>query len=231
MSEYPYRDAVNKMMDNGFNVRDEYKDLSLEELQKVQREDTIPYAVCIVNVLGDLNVGMMLRSACCFGAERFFVIGRRKFDRRSAVGAQNYMDVVRVNAIDEQIDSNFGLEVNSQKVMDTITDYGYTPLVFETKGQDMREMKWIWPELNRENARPCLIFGNEGYGLPDDLIQMIPLKHRIKIPQWGVLRSLNVSAAASIAMHEAAINVWITSDIPVERPENIWPSDDDCPGG
>jgi len=231
MPEYPYRDAINQMMDKGFNVRDEYKDLPLEELKQIQREETIPFAVCIVNVLGDLNVGMMLRSACCFGAERFFIIGRRKFDRRSAVGAQNYMDVVRVKAIDEQVASTFQVEIDSQKVIDTITEYGYTPLVFETKGRDMRDMKWIWPELNKKNARPCLIFGNEGYGLPQNLIDMVPLKHRIKIPQWGVLRSLNVSAAASIAMYEAAINVWITDTYPSTscRPENLWSND--APGG
>jgi len=203
MSHYPYRDAINDMMDQGWNVRDDLKDLSLEELKDVQGQDTIPFAVCVVNVLGDLNVGMILRSACCFGAEKFFIIGRRKFDRRSAVGAQNYMDIVRVNAIDD-------LEIDSQKVMDTITEHGYTPLIYETGGRDFREMKHVWPELNEAEAKPCLIFGNEGHGLPEDLIQMIPAKHRIAIPQWGVLRSLNVSAAASIAMYDAAVNCWVT---------------------
>ena len=228
MSERPYRDAINQMMDQGFNVHDKYKDLSLEELKKIQREETLPYAVCIVNILGDLNVGMMLRSACCFGAERFFIIGRRKFDRRSAVGAQNYMDIVRVKAIDEQIASTFQVEVDSKKVISTITEYGYTPLVFETSGRDIQEMEFIWKQLGL--AKPCLIFGNEGYGLPEDLINMVPEKHRVAIPQWGVLRSLNVSAAASIAMYEAAKNVWTDKPIPIyDRPENLWP--DDAPGG
>jgi tRNA G18 (ribose-2'-O)-methylase SpoU len=185
MAHYPYRDAINSMMDQGWNVRDDLKDHSLEELKKVQDRDTLPYAVCIVNVLGDLNVGMMLRSACCFGAEKFFIIGRRKFDRRSAVGAQNYMNIVRVDAIND-------LEIDSQKVMDTITEHGYTPLVFETGGRDFREMKRVWPELNKNDAKPCLVFGNEGYGLPEDLIQMVPTQHRFAIPQWG----------------DAAVNVW-----------------------
>ena len=213
MSHYPYRDAINNMMDQGWNVRDDLKEHSLEELKAVQAQDTIPFAVCVVNVLGDLNVGMILRSACCFGAEKFFIIGRRKFDRRSAVGAQNYMDIVRVNAIDD-------LTIDSQKVMDTITEHGYTPLVYETGGRDFREMKDVWPELNEADAKPCLVFGNEGYGLPEDLIQMVPVEHRIAIPQWGVLRSLNVSAAASIAMYDAAVNCWVMAE------EELSPSDE-----
>ena len=154
MSHYPYRDAINDMMEKGWNVRDDLKEHSLEELREVQNVDTIPFAVCVVNVLGDLNVGMILRSACCFGAEKFFIIGRRKFDRRSAVGAQNYMDIVRVNAIDD-------LKIDSRKVIDTITEHGYTPLVYETGGRDFREMKHVWPKLNKADAKPCLIFGNE----------------------------------------------------------------------
>jgi len=199
-SYFPYREAVKDMMEQGWNIKDEYKNLPLEELKKIQRKDTLPYAVCIVNVLGDLNVGMMLRSACCFGAERFFVIGRRKFDRRSAVGAQNYMDIVRVDAINE-------LEIDSKKVLDTIKEYGYVPLVFETNGRNFNEMGFIWSDLELDKKKACLVFGNEGFGLPEDLIEMTSPAHRISIPQGGVLRSLNVSAAASIAMYDASVNL------------------------
>ena len=201
---YPYRDAIKNMMDNGWNVRDDLKHLSLEELQEHQKNETLPYSVCAVNVLGDLNVGMMLRSAVVFGAEKFFIVGRRKFDRRSAVGAQNYMDVVRVAAVDDHLVSNCNLEVDSQKVYDTVVEHGYVPILFETGGRDFREMNQIWDNLNSHSKKPCLIFGSESDGLPKPLVEMVDSDYIVSIPQWGVLRSLNVSAAASIAMYDAA---------------------------
>jgi len=46
---------------------------------------------------------------------------------------------------------------------------------------------------------PCFVFGNEGGGIPEYLIEDLPQFH---IPQRGVIRSLNVSSAAAMVMHE-----------------------------
>jgi tRNA G18 (ribose-2'-O)-methylase SpoU len=44
----------------------------------------------------------------------------------------------------------------------------------------------------------CLVFGNESNGLPESFLNSDMKK--ISIPQLGVLRSFNVSAAAAIVM-------------------------------
>ena len=62
---------------------------------------TLPYAVCVLNVHGSLNVGSIMRSAHLCGCRRFIVFGRRKYDKRSAVGVQHYIDVERVAGLRE----------------------------------------------------------------------------------------------------------------------------------
>ena len=77
-----------------WNVRDDLKGLTLEEILAVQPR--LPYAVAMINTTGSLNVGVALRSAVLFGAERFYIVGRRRYDKRSTVGAQNYIQVERI---------------------------------------------------------------------------------------------------------------------------------------
>ena len=187
------RVMVEEAASKHWNVHDNLKGLSIEELREINESDRLPFAVCAINVTGDLNVGIMLRTACVMGAERFFIIGRRKYDKRSTVGAYNYMDVVRVDALDEDLE----LKVDVfHQIMD---EYRYKPVMFETNGVDITRnfsVEWFKPK------NICLVFGNEGMGLPAGLLT----KNNtiVSIPQRGVLRSLNVSSAASMAMYEVA---------------------------
>lgn len=171
-----------------WNVLDHLQGLPLEELQLRQKTRSLPYAVCIANVTGDLNVGNILRSAVCFGAEKFFIIGRRKFDRRGAVGAQNYIDVHRIDAMteDETLDADI--------FFDVLTEQGYTPYAVETDGIPMENVHWEYVN------KPCLIFGNEGIGVPENILSALPELQKISIQQIGIIRSLNVSVAAGIVM-------------------------------
>lgn len=47
----------------------------------------------------------------------------------------------------------------------------------------------------------CLVFGDEGKGIPQEILDQHP-KHTLRIPQQGV-RSLNLSNAASLVTYEA----------------------------
>lgn len=56
--------------------------------------------------------------------------------------------------------------------------------------QDLRD--FTWPE------NPIMLFGTEGEGLPDDLIEAS--EHVVHIPMAGLVASLNVACAAGITM-------------------------------
>ena len=78
---------------NDWNVADEFKNMNLEEIRAIQKIESLPFAVGALNLTGGLNLGSIIRSAVIFGAEKFYIIGKRRYDRRSTVGAQNYIDI------------------------------------------------------------------------------------------------------------------------------------------
>jgi tRNA G18 (ribose-2'-O)-methylase SpoU len=170
-----------------WNVHDEHKNLSISELTGVMDASRLPYAVCALNLAGDLNVGMIMRTACIMGAERLIIFGRRRYDKRSTVGAQNYIPVSRIGGLHD--DLSYDVEAFDA----TMQHWNYQPVFIETGGTDIDAMDW-----KSLNPKPCLIFGNEGQGCPEYLMR----DHaRVSINQRGVLRSLNVAVAAGIACH------------------------------
>ena len=50
-------------------------------------------------------------------------------------------------------------------------------------------------------AEDALIFGPETRGLPQEILEKTP--HRVRIPIWGKVRSLNLSTAAGIVLYQA----------------------------
>lgn len=185
----PNKVAIERSLSEFWNVKDEFKGESLAFLKAVCILDQLPFSVCAVNLTGNLNVGVIIRNASIFGAERAFVIGRRKYDKRTTVGAENYIEVIRVDGMndDESVDSD--------AVYNTIIQHGYTPIFIETGGESIFHADF--GELMK--SRPCFVFGSEESGLPEDLIKRGRV---LSIPQRGVLRSLNVSTAAGIVLYE-----------------------------
>lgn len=197
MTHVKYSDMIDANSNNCWNVRDQYKTYNLDELREVCRQDQLPFAVCALNITGDLNVGVMLRSASLFGAEKFFILGRRKYDKRTTVGAQNYIDLERITCLKDQV------TIDGDAAIDVIEDAGYAPVAVEGPNPyrtpvDVRKVDWkSWTK-----NKPCLIFGNEGDGIPETILKRVD--HVVSIKQRGVLRSFNVSTSAGVVMYEIA---------------------------
>lgn len=200
------KELIAKTMDDAsfWNVHDELKGKTLDELKAYQKAVTLPYAVCVLNLTGDLNVGMIARTACVFGAKETIIFGRRKYDKRSTVGAQNYMTVSRVDGFRDGSDDE--LDVLKFKAM--MKEKNYFPIFVEQGGRDIEMldyMQWIDALANDKEPDPCLVLGNENEGIPAEFLE---LGVTISISQRGVLRSLNVSAAAAIAIHYFHNIMW-----------------------
>ena len=188
------QEVIAETVDNGFNVHDKYKGLTVEELQQVAIDDALPFRVCALNVEGDLNVGMIARTASLLGVEKFYIFGRRKIDSRSLVGAQNYLPIEKIAGLDK--DGVLSLDLFKQFVqMEDIV-----PIFIEQGGvsiddiEDTRVFRLPFGKI-------CLVFGNEASGIPKEFMEGYK---SISIPQRGVLRSYNVAAAAAIIMWEFA---------------------------
>lgn len=188
--------------DNGLNVHDKYKTWSVEEIQHEAHENALPYGVCLMSVAGDLNVGTMVRTSHNFGAERVIVFGRRKYDRRSAVGAEYYTPVEKVAGLNED------LSMDPDAFIRAMDEYNYVPIFVETSGHDIRTVDWnIYTEKvwNNVGKKPCFIFGNEGRGIDKNILATRlhwENSFCISVPQLGVMRSFNVAACASIVLYD-----------------------------
>lgn len=198
MTTRNYKEMVAESMEDSrfWNVHDLYKGMSIEELRDIQARMTLPFSVCVINLTGDLNVGMIARSACIFGASQVYIFGRRKYDKRSTVGAQNYLPIVRVDGFrdDDTLDP--------EAFRRMLRTFGLHPIFIEQNGWALEEIQRDWSQvlnLTPQGRQPCIILGNESEGVPPSFMDEGATV--ISITQRGVLRSLNVSAAASIVMH------------------------------
>jgi tRNA G18 (ribose-2'-O)-methylase SpoU len=170
-----------------FNVRDEFKNNTVEQNVEICRKDRLPFSVGVINITGDLNIGMMIRSASLFGAEKFYIFGRKKFDKRSTVGAENYIDIVQY-VFDDPIHADQAI---ADKLKEVKAKMGHTIVLCDTGGIEMSS-KATW-SLHKN---PLFLFGSESHGIPKAVSDAFNIK--VSIPQRGVMRSFNVSAAFSI---------------------------------
>jgi tRNA G18 (ribose-2'-O)-methylase SpoU len=209
------QDVIEEVASNYWNIRDDLKGKTLDELKQIAHDATLPFAVCAINITGDLNLGMMLRTACLLGAERFIIYGRHGYDRRSTVGAHNYIDVVKAGSIDR----GGSMEIDYTDFFPTMDKFNYDPIFFETGGTSLYDIDFR-PYTDYVNAKvPCLVFGNEGIGIEPSLLVGQKV---VSIAQRGVLRSLNVCAAASIAMEFFSHKMSKMYDRPPGIPDDHW---------
>ena len=191
-----YSEIVKEDRKREFAVHDELKGLSKEELIEKQAASTFPFAVCLLNVTGELNIGSTIRTACTMGAQEVVIFGRRWYDKRSAVNAWAYQKITRVEGLKED-----GLTLDVKQFNKFAFDNGFIPVFCETGGTDLPKFDWDFYHsfCTKRNKTILLVFGAEGTGIPDEFMVNWP---RVSIPMVGILRSMNVSHAAAMFMYD-----------------------------
>jgi tRNA G18 (ribose-2'-O)-methylase SpoU len=194
--------------DRPLNIRDEYRVCSQEKLLEIQKSMNMETELLLFNVRTSGNIAMIIRSACLMGCQRVTICGRKHYDKRFTVGSDNYIPVV-YNEKPLKVTITCERGTNPVKYVETF-DYnveefvkvvqGRTPVFMEQGGTDIQEVPWKIIE------NPIVILGNESLGIPKDFIkavkQTIPTTLTVSIPQWSVMRSLNVAVTASIVLWE-----------------------------
>ena len=187
-----YKKIIADTNSKMFNLGDSYKDNTLEVNQALCKMDRLPFSVGCINVTGCLNVGMMIRSASLLGAENFYIFGRKKFDARSTVGAENYINIQQF-VYDDPIHADediFG-------ALSNLHDSAHDIVLCEHGGLHLGTFSWkdigIYPH---KNYTPLFLFGSESHGIPEYITNKF--FNKVSIGQRGVLRSFNVSAAMAI---------------------------------
>lgn len=196
------------------NIADEFRDMSLEEIKSVVLERSLPYVIMALNVKDCHNVGNMIRIANLCGARKFIIFGRRKYDARGCVGAQNYIELERIDAIRNSDKCNFDDELKKEdmdKIIDEdiFIDYmntnNYLPIFIEqdrySKSATNEYMKQIIERCKTLDKLPCLILGNERFGIPKNILDTrskLELSYTLELKQMGSIRSHNVANCCAI---------------------------------
>lgn len=178
------------------NVRDDLKDLAPEEIKIIARRNLDPAAVLCLNLKGDNNLGMIMRTAANFSMSKMYIVGRRFYDRRTAVGMQNYIDVERLTA--SKGDNSEFLDEDAIMTLLEKLEKTYTIVFVEQGGVNLRCMG---DELKRSTKPPLFVMGAEDHGIPKSILEFKP-SVKIEIPQTGVGRSFNVNTAFSMVAWE-----------------------------
>lgn len=161
------------------NVADRYRYWRREAVVVDLDARRHPFGVAIENVTHDLNIGSVVRTANAFAASEVHIVGRRRWNRRGAMVTDRYQHV-RHHA-------------------------DAAALAAWAAGRDqvligVDNLPGAVPLETFDLPRACvLLFGQEGPGLTEAARAACPTV--LSIAQFGSTRSINVGAAAAIAMH------------------------------
>ena len=161
------------------NVVDRYRYWSVEAIVADLDLTRHPFHVAIENFAHDFNIGSVVRTANAFNVASVRVVGRRRWNRRGAMVTDRYLHVAHHDDV--------------AALARWASDEG-VPLI----GID--NLPGAVPLETFSMPRSCvLVFGQEGTGLSD--LARASCRATVSIAQFGSTRSINVGAAAAIAMH------------------------------
>lgn len=165
-----------------YNVHTPFQSESPERLKEISQKIALPIHLMLFNLDGNMNIAMSIRTAAVLGCSDVWVIGRPRYDARPEVGAKNYIHVHKRETITPEFFEEQGLQ----------------PILVEQGGTSLEDMNFK-PLMKKP---VCFIVGSESDGIPPEFLKQMKSAPRVSISQYGLVRSLNVSVAASIVLYE-----------------------------
>jgi len=162
-----------------YNVRDKFKPMTVNEIKEDLKKTQLPCAVLLQNIEGDFNVSNIIRTSNNFNVSQVFYYGKKKYDKRGALGTYNYTDVIYLSSFNDVISLKdkykfIGIENNMENTI---------PI-----------KEFIYPDNS------IFVMGEENIGITDETKSIID--YFIEIPSLGSVRSLNVGTAAAIVLFD-----------------------------
>ncbi len=161
------------------NVVDRYRYWRLEEIVADLDRSRRPLRIAIQNWEHDFNIGSIVRTANAFNVAGVHIVGRRRWNRRGAMVTDKYLTVHHHADVEE--------------LMAFLAAADYRPVGVDNLPGSVPLETAKLPE------RSCLVFGSEGPGLTEEMVEACD--QLVAITQYGSTRSINAGAAAAIAMY------------------------------
>ena len=152
---------------------------------KLKTAKRYPISLCAINFRVDDNLGYLVRSAACFGAERLYVIGDVPERSRIKSTSGSLIDYVEIKQFSRP--SEFLTYMEAEEIQ----------IIAAELVEEARSISFY----NFNFDRPiCLVVGNEQIGVPTEIIQRSDV---VYIPMPGIGFCLNTSQTANILLFEA----------------------------
>lgn len=167
------------------NVIDHYKGWSNDSIRADLAANAFPLVVVAESFAHDFNISTVVRNCNAFGASKVLIAGRRRWDRRGAVGVHNYTPVEHI-----------------PDLTTTIADYrtaGYEIVAVDNidGAKNLGDHTW--------QAKTLLVFGQEDIGVSN--LTLRSADTAVAIKQYGTVRSLNVGTASGIVLNDYATRI------------------------
>ena len=166
-------------MEDTRNLIDEYKGKTNEQVFAALDAKRTSLEIAIENVEHDFNIGSIVRTANSFNVSKVHIIGKKKYNRRGAMCTDKYLEIVHHATLQDFLDT--------QKDRELVAIENNTP-----RAQPLHDKKFI--------QNTTLIFGSENSGITPELLEVAQDVRFIE--SFGSTRSVNVGAAAAVAMYE-----------------------------
>jgi tRNA G18 (ribose-2'-O)-methylase SpoU len=161
------------------NVVDEYRYWRHDAIVADLDTRRHPFHVAVENVGHDFNLGSVVRTANAFLAAEVHIVGRRRWNRRGAMVTDRYQRLRHHGDV-------AAFEAWASAAELPIVGVDNVPGAVALETVDL--------------PRGCvLLFGSEGPGLSEEAQAACALL--VQITQFGSTRSINLGAAAAVAMH------------------------------
>jgi tRNA G18 (ribose-2'-O)-methylase SpoU len=200
------------------NIKSEFDNLTTDQIREYSLNNSFPYVILAFNIQSNLNIGSMLRTAHLCGCRKFVIFGRRKYDKRSAVGVYNYIDVERIQGLkNPQQDLTTELTeldyiFDSDIFVNFIIENNYIPIFIEQSHSSIsaipKNIATVLASIPLDKI-PIFIFGNEGTGIPSNILETrsrFNVSYILELCQLGALQSYNVSSACSIISYMVSLH-------------------------
>jgi tRNA G18 (ribose-2'-O)-methylase SpoU len=155
------------------------------------------FATVLHNLKSPENVGIVVRTHVAFGGGPLVIVGSEpwRFKKRAQAFSrrlERQCQIVHIPTDDE--------------LFKWCDKESFTPVAIEIAEHSELLTRFRFP------INPAIIVGNEGVGLPENVLSRI--KHVVTIPQFGPVECLNAAVSCCIAIYECNRNR--TCDLRIE---------------
>jgi len=172
-----------------------------ERRRQLYRRGLRPFSVAAWNISKEHNVGSLIRTAHATAASEVILAGTRDWNVEAARTSELYTHLVHVDT--------------ESALLERVRRQGRRLVAVELDERAVSLLDAVYPE------HPCFLLGAELGGVPETLLDEAELI--VRIPQWGLVPSLNLAVAGSIVIYDYLAKLYHRGAL--DRPQGGLPEE------